>query len=194
MQYTKNKFTSLEGKILVASPRLEDRFFEKSLIYIFMHDENGALGIILNQVIGSVSNQELLKLLDKTIDRITDSKSPIVFGGPVNTEKIIALSINKEQEKNFSHLQSITLHTDIQSFIKDCILKNTTSKFLLARGVSAWDSGQLEDEITQNTWFISNPNVDLIFSQQIEDKWSSVIESMGLLKNSAYIAPYTGNA
>ena len=194
MQHMKNKFASLEGKILVASPRLEDRFFEKSLIYIFMHDENGALGVILNQVIGSVSNQELLKLLDKTIDRITDSKSPIVFGGPVNTEKIIALSINKEQEKNFSHLQSITLHTDIQSFIKDCILKNTTSKFLLARGVSAWDSGQLEDEITQNTWFISNPNVDLIFSQQIEDKWSSVIESMGLLKNSAYIAPYTGNA
>ena len=194
MQYTKNKFTSLEGKILVASPRLEDRFFEKSLIYIFMHDENGALGIILNQVIGSVSNQELLKLLDKTTVRITDSKSPIVFGGPVNTEKVIALSINKEQEKNFSHLQSITLHTDIQDFIKDCILKNTTSKFLLVRGVSAWDSGQLEDEIAQNTWFISNPNIDLIFSQQIKDKWSSVIKSMGLLKNSAYIAPYTGNA
>ena len=63
----KHKFNSLEGKILVASPRLEDRFFEKSLIYIFMHDKNGALGVILNHEIGSVSNHELLKLFDKKV-------------------------------------------------------------------------------------------------------------------------------
>ena len=190
----KHKFASLEGKMLVASPRLEDRFFQKSLIYIFMHDENGALGIILNQVIGSISNKELLKLLNKSADKVINNKFPIVFGGPVNTEKVIALSLSKKQEKNFSHLQSITLHTDIQNFVKDCILKNTTSQFLLARGISAWDSGQLEDEITQNAWFISNPNIDLIFSQKIKDKWSSVIEDLGLLKNSVYIAPYSGNA
>ncbi len=189
-----NKFNSLEGKMLVASPRLEDHFFEKSLIYIFMHDENGALGVILNHIIGSVSNHKLLKLLDGNTTKMKNKKLPIVFGGPVNTEKVIALSINKEQEKNFSHLQSLTLHTDIQNFIKNCVMANVASKFLLARGISAWGSGQLEHEIAQNTWFISHPDIDLIFSQKIKDKWSSVIESLGLLKNSAYIAPYTGNA
>ena len=190
----KSKFTSLEGKVLVASPGLEDGFFRKSLIYLFMHDENGALGIIFNHIIGSISNQELLKLLDKKTDKIASSNLPIVFGGPVNTEKVIAFSINKEQEKNFSHLQSITLHTDIQNFIKNYILKNVTSKVLFAKGISTWDSGQLEHEIDQNTWFISDPNIDLIFSQEIKDKWTSAIESLGLLKNPAYIAPYTGNA
>lgn len=189
-----NKFNSLEGKMLVASPRLEDHFFEKSLIYIFMHDENGALGVILNHIIGSVSNHKLLKLLDGNTTKMKNKKLPIVFGGPVNTEKVIALSINKEQEKNFSHLQSLTLHTDIQNFIKNCVMANVASKFLLARGISAWGSGQLEHEIAQNTWFISHPDIDLIFSQKIKDKWSSVIESLGLFKNSAYIAPYTGNA
>ena len=185
----KHKFNSLEGKILVASPKLGDRFFEKSLIYIFMHDKNGALGVILNHEIGSVSNHELLKLFDKNVEKV----KPIVFGGPVNSERIIALSIDKQQEKQFSTLQSIVLHTDIQNFVKNFIIKNNKAKFLLARGVSAWDSSQLENEIAENSWFIIQPKLDLIFSHEMKNKWSFAIEELGI-KNSAYIAPYSGNA
>jgi len=108
----KHKFSSLEGKILIASPKLEDGFFEKSLIYIFMHDKNGALGVILNYDIGSVSNHELLNLFDKHSNKVEIEKLPIVFGGPVNTERIIALSIDKKQEKKLNSLKSIVLHTD----------------------------------------------------------------------------------
>ena len=189
----KHKFSSLEGKILMASPRLEDRFFEKSLIYIFMHDKNGAFGVILNHEIGSVSNHELLKLFDKNINKVKVERLPIVFGGPVNTERIIALSIDKQREKQFSSLQSIVLHTDIQNFVKNFIIKNNKSKFLLARGISAWDSSQLEDEIAENSWFIIQPNIDLIFSHEMKNKWSFAIEELGI-KNSTHIAPYSGNA
>jgi putative transcriptional regulator len=188
-----NKFTSLEGKILVASPTLEDKFFEKSLIYIFMHDKNGALGVILNHTIGSVSNHELLKLLDKSTNKVRNKKLPIVFGGPVNTERMIALSIDQEQEKNFSNFQSVTLHTDIQNFVKDYVVKNSKSKFLLARGISAWDSTQLEDEIAENSWFVVQPKLDLIFSQKIKDKWASMIRELGV-EEPVYIVPYTGHA
>jgi putative transcriptional regulator len=189
----KHKFNSLEGKILVASPKLGDRFFEKSLIYIFMHDKNGALGVILNHEIGSVSNHELLKLFDKNVEKVKIEKLPIVFGGPVNSERIIALSIDKQQEKQFNTLQSIVLHTDIQNFVKNFIIKNNKAKFLLARGVSAWDSSQLENEIEENSWFIIQPKLDLIFSHEMKNKWSFAIEELGI-KNFAYIAPYSGNA
>ena len=189
----KHKFSSLEGKILMASPRLEDRFFEKALIYIFMHDQNGAFGVILNHEIGSVSNHELLKLFDKNTNKIKIERLPIVFGGPVNTERIIALSIDKQQEKQFSSMQSIVLHTDIQNFVKNFIIKNDKSRFLLARGISAWSSNQLEDEIEENSWFIIQPNIDLIFSHDMKNKWSFAIEELGI-KNSTYIAPYSGNA
>jgi putative transcriptional regulator len=189
----KTNFNSLEGKILIASPKLEDRFFEKSLIYIFMHDRNGVLGVILNHEIGSVSNHELLKLFDKNIDKIKDEKLPIVFGGPVDTERIIALSIDKKQEQQFSSLQSIVLHTDIQKFVKNFIIKSNKSKFLLARGISAWDSNQLEDEIAENSWFIIQPKMELIFSHEIKNKWLFAIEQLGI-KDSSFIAPYSGNA
>jgi putative transcriptional regulator len=85
------------------------------------------------------------------------------------------------------------LHTDIQNFVKNFIIKNDKSKFLLARGISAWDSSQLEDEIAENSWFIIQPNIDLIFSHEMKNKWSFAIEELGI-KNSTYIAPYSGNA
>lgn len=189
----KHKFSSLEGKILIASPKLEDRFFEKSLIYIFMHDKNGALGVILNHEIGSVSNHELLKLFDKSTDKVKFEKLPIVFGGPVNSERIIVLSIDAQQEKQFSSLQSIVLHTDIQSFVKNFTIKNNKLKFLLARGISAWNSSQLENEIAENSWFVIQAKVDLIFSHEMKNKWSFAIEELGI-KDSMYIVPYSGNA
>jgi putative transcriptional regulator len=189
----KNKLCSLEGNILVASPSLEDKFFEKSLIYVFMHDSNGALGVILNQTIGSISNHDLIKLINKKVDNVKAKKMPILFGGPINTEKIIALSINKQQEKKFSQLNAITLHTDMQNFVKDFVVNNNSSKILLARGISAWNANQLEAEIEENSWFIMEPDINVIFSQQHKKKWSSSIEKIGI-KNSIYVAPYSGHA
>ena len=176
----KHKFSSLEGKILMASPRLEDRFFEKALIYIFMHDKNGAFGVILNHEIGSVSNHELLKLFDKNTNKVKIERLPIVFGGPVNTERIIALSIDKQREKQFSSMQSIVLHTDIQNFVKKFIIKNDKSKFLLARGISAWSSNQLEDEISGNSWLVSSGN-DLrnLINDQIDGYWKNHMLGLG---------------
>jgi putative transcriptional regulator len=191
---SQNKFNSLEGKILVASPKLKDTFFKKALLYIFMHDEKCALGMIFNHKIGTVSTDELLKLLDKKdAAKLKCKDLPIMFGGPINTEKIIALSISKEQEKFFSVSQSITLHSDIESFIRNCMMKSTTSKFLLVRGFSAWGANQLENELAENSWFITQPSLDLLFSQKTKDKWASVIAKLGL-EDHLYIVPYTGNA
>lgn len=189
----KYKFSSLEGKILIASPSLEDRFFEKSLIYIFMHDKNGALGVILNHKIGSVSNHELLSLFDKNLDTVKTQKLPLVFGGPVNTERIIALSIDKHKEKNCNLMKCIVLHTDIHNFVNNFIITNNKSKFLLVRGISAWESSQLEEEIEENSWFIMQPKIDLIFSHKIKNKWSFAIAELGI-KDLKFISPYSGNA
>ena len=141
----------------------------------------------------SIVNYTCIQIILKNINKVKAERLPIVFGGPVNTERIIALSIDKQREKQFISLQSIVLHTDIQNFVKNFIIKNNKSKFLLARGISAWDSSQLEDEIAENSWFIIQPNIYLIFSHEMKNKWSFAIEELGI-KNSTYIAPYSGNA
>lgn len=200
------KFFSLEGKILVASPNLGDGNFERTLIYICMHDINGAIGVILNQSIGNISEADLLKYVHATskakaagediIDikkSIKDKKFPILFGGPLYTDKIVVLSMNKAQEKDFDLQQSLTLYTDVKLFLDEYITKKKPKKLLFAKGIAAWDSNQLETELMENSWFVVPPSVDLLFSQKSKNKWDSVIKQLGL-HNPHNLVSYIGHA
>ncbi len=192
----KNAFHSLEGKILVASPNIGDSFFEKSLIYIFLHDKNGALGVVLNHKIGAVPAQELTKLSNKKQLKGQDEHCynlPIILGGPVNTDRIIAFSVTASQEQGFGNYQSLTLHTDIDNFVKEYLNNGKSTKFLLAKGISAWGSSQLEGEIASNSWFVIPPQLNLIFSQDIHNKWENVIKELGI-QDFRFVSPYQGNA
>ena len=190
----KSNYYSFEGKILIASPKIRDRFFEKSLIYIFMHDKNGVLGIILNYEIGMISNHELLRSCNKNIKNTKHHKLPIMFGGPVDADKIIALSVKNKGTAYSGHLYTTVLHTNIHNFIKNIIIKQDgRARFLLVRGISAWSTHQLESEIDGNSWFIIHPTIDLIFSNKIQNKWDFAIKSLGI-ENPFFIAPYVGVA
>ncbi len=192
-----NDFKSLEGKLLAASPHLEDPYFERTLIYMCAHDVTGAIGVMINQQIGTISLKDFLKNHNNnSLDLLNlDKKFPILFGGPINTERTIAISINKQQEKAFSNTNNkVTLHTDINKFSKDIASKKLKpSKLLLIKGISAWESKQLEEEISENQWFIADPSLELLFSQRIRHKWDMVIKDLGV-SNFSNLVQYSGNA
>lgn len=188
-------FKSLEGKMLVASPHMSDPFFEKSLVYICAHDENGIIGLIINQQIGTVSIVDMLKNSGNNKKLKTlNKKYPVLFGGPVNSDLIVALSLTKTQEVSFNEHRRADMHADAGSFLQDVLRgKNKPSKLILAKGVSAWDADQLESEISDNAWFIIDPSLSLLFSQRIKRKWDSVIKELGV-NNLNYLVHYSGNA
>lgn len=186
-------FKSMEGKFLVASPYLGDSYFEKSIIYVFAHDKNGALGVIINQKIGTIGMQDLYNLVNIKSKTRSSKKLPVLFGGPLNTEKIIALSLNKTQENLPQGNQMLNLHTDMTKFIKNVISQKEYSKFLLIKGISAWDASQLEDEIFENSWFIMPAKLDILFSQKIKYKWNAVIKELGL-SDFNHLVSYSGEA
>lgn len=200
------KFFSLEGKVLVASPNLGDDNFERTLIYICIHDKNGAIGVILNQCIGNISETDLLQHIHpmgkvdvaasnkiEHIKALKEKKFPILFGGPLYTDKIVVLSMNKAQEKVFAQQQSLTLYTDVKLFLDEYITSKKPKKLLFAKGIAAWESNQLESELMENSWFVVPPSVDLLFSQKSKTKWNSVIKELGFhtLHN---LVGYSGNA
>ena len=136
---------SLEGKLLVASPHNEDPYFSKSIIYICAHDESGAIGLIVNQKIGIVSSKDLFLGAMKSNDMPKNKSIPLMFGGPVNTDMLLILSKKKDDERSLI-TQSFIVHTDIIAFLQDQEdKKNDMEKFILTKGVSAWDSHQLEE-------------------------------------------------
>jgi len=190
-----SKFNSLIGKILIASPNLKDsKFFERSVIYIFMHNENGAFGVILNQKIDEVGNNQLSTIFNQIYNKkvllnpkVMKNKSiPVMLGGPVNTQFYMALSTSKINK-------CLTLYLNIKVFIDDYLEKDNISNCFLIKGMSAWEAGQIEEEIQCNEWFVKDPDVKTIFSKQPEKKWSEHVKELGLTKG-LFIASYTGNA
>lgn len=183
---------SLEGKILIASPHLEDPYFSRTIVYICAHDETGAVGVIVNHRLGMLSLHDLMLFQDVKTG-LDKKKFPLLFGGPVNTDMLIALSM-KGTTPLKRKSQDITIHMDVQKFFKDRAKKKTLSqKFFLVKGVSAWDSQQLEEEIADNYWFVLPATAEMIFSGKGKDNWPDLIKKLGILKSYELVS-YSGNA
>lgn len=191
--YRENHSESLEGKVLIASPHLDDPYFNKAIIYICAHDSSGAIGVMINHKMGMVSYDDFLFSDEKARLQnnkfLKNKKFPLMFGGPVNTDMLIALSFNKDEDKTDSPI----VHTDIVAFLKKLSNAKQLSKVILAKGVSAWDSQQLEEEIAENAWLVTQLSTEMIFSQKPKDKWGYLIKGMGILKPYELVQ-YSGNS
>ena len=187
-------FKSLEGKVLIASPHLQDTYFGRSLIYVCAHDITGAVGVIINNHIGTASIEEILKHANVTHSpKKRRDKLPIMFGGPVNSDKIVILSKEIVGNAAFINNHHIGIHTDIVGFLKDFSNGKNKGKFVIVKGVAAWESNQLESEIKDNSWFISDLSVDILFSKASVNKWETVIKKMGI-QNVTNFVHYSGTA
>ncbi|MDZ5761415.1 YqgE/AlgH family protein [Lyticum sinuosum] len=99
----------LEGKILVASPHLEDPFFEKTLVYVCAYDSSGiVIGVILNHAIGTVSPLDILNRKQISLHNDNDliDEYPLLLGGPSNNDKIVGLdfsNLNRKVKKIENH-------------------------------------------------------------------------------------------
>lgn len=184
---------SLEGKLLVASPHIEDPYFSKSIIYVCAHDESGAIGLIVNQKIGTVSSKDLFLGVMKAHEMPKSRNIPLMFGGPINTDMLLILSKKKDDEKSLI-TQSFTVHTDIIAFLQHQEnKKNEMEKFILTKGVSAWDSQQLEEEVESNDWLVVEPTTDLVFPSGRMNTWKVIIKNIGIIKPHKLVH-YSGSA
>lgn len=192
--YEEESNKSLEGKLLVASPHLDDPYFGKALIYVCAHDASGAIGVVINQRIGMISYNDFMfnNERSKISSTMKQKKFPLMFGGPVNTDILIALSLKNKDSNTSLQNSDIAVQTDINKFFKDLIKKNKATKFLLVKGVSVWDKQQLEEEIEENTWFVTDATPDMIFSQKPKDKWAFNMKKLGII-NHYELVHYSGN-
>ena len=190
------QYESLEGKLLVASPHLEDPYFSRTIIYLCAHDESGAVGIIVNQKIGTISSKDLVFTGQKPEKPLKHKRLPLMFGGPTNSDMLLILSKKKDDEKSLI-TQSFIVHTDIFGFLEDEQNKKNNldkNKFILAKGVAAWESQQLEEEVESNDWLVVEPTLDLVFSNKRGDTtWNKIIKSIGIVKPHELVH-YSGSA
>ena len=182
----------LAGQILIAMPAMEDPRFQRSVIYVCAHTEKGAMGIVINKRLPTLTFAELLEQLD--IETTGQTRSlPIHFGGPVDTGRGFVLhSLDYGvQEATLSVAGSIGLTATVD-ILKALARGQGPNKALLALGYAGWEAGQLEDEIRANGWLTAAANEALLFGDDIEVKWQRAIGALGI--DLSMLSSASGNA
>ena len=177
----------LEGQLLVAMPRMTDRRFARSVIYLCAHSEDGAMGLILNQRASNISAPDLLERLGIDTRSGDDEVSnevlalPIQVGGPVEMGRGFVLhSADYSSEDSTLNIEGDICLTATVDILKAIAEGRGPNRALLALGYSGWSPGQLESEIQANGWLHCPPDPDLIFGDDLENKYSRAMAKIGI--------------
>lgn len=170
---------NLTNHFLIAMPGLSDPFFARTVTYLCQHNEEGALGIIINRpselTLKDVMSQMSLELDDEAL-----GESPVYFGGPVHPDRGFVLH-EPTHEWSSTLKVSDTLSLTTSRDILEAISRGEgPHNMLLALGYAGWGKGQLEEEIVQNSWLNAEADQSIIFDHPATRRWKAAAELMGI--------------
>jgi putative transcriptional regulator len=172
--------TSLAGQLLVAMPQMGDPRFARSVIYLCTHSgDAGAMGLVINKVLGSLSLAELFVQLE--IEPFRDAKNrPVHFGGPVEPGRGFVLhtaDYREEATLAVSGNIAITATLDIMRAIGR---GQGPRQSLFALGYAGWAPGQLDAEIQANGWLSVAADETIVFDPDHDGKWQRALGKLGI--------------
>ena len=171
--------TRLANHFLIAMPNLEDGNFSQSVTYICEHDENGALGITINKP-SEICLAEILSQLQ--INALSDhvKNQTILSGGPVQVDRGFILHTppgNWDSSLQVTENIAVTTSQDIMQAIAN---GEGPSRSLIALGYAGWGPGQLEYEISENSWLSCPATEEILFDVPIEKRWKAAALLLGI--------------
>ena len=169
----------LTHHFLIAMPNMVDPYFAKSLTYICEHNEQGALGVVVNRPI-DLSLQSLFERINIALEPCELYDTPVYFGGPVQTDRGFVLHQPVgEWHSTLTVRDSVGLTTSKD--ILEAVGKGMgPAKMLVSLGYSGWAAGQLEHELGQNAWLSVAASEPIIFDLPDEQKLPAAMQLLGV--------------
>jgi putative transcriptional regulator len=170
---------SLTNHFLIAMPNLADANFARSVTLICEHTEEGSMGIMINRLtdlhLGDIFSQ-----LGITPDKARHADTAVFLGGPVqNNRGFVLHEPLGEWESTLSVTDKFGVSTSRD--ILEAIAENRgPEKFIVALGYAGWGAGQLEHEITENSWLSGPANREIIFELPVEQRWKAAASLVGV--------------
>jgi putative transcriptional regulator len=160
------------GRLLISEPLSQDLFFTRSIVLLTEYSEEGSFGFVLNKL----SEYNLSKLFEEDF-----TFNPIVnYGGPVGTETVHFLHTMGDIIENSRQITDNLFWGGNFDIVKDMAklgaLNDKEIRFFI--GYSGWAPKQLEDELKQNLWLISESNNDIIFNTRSKDDWKNILTKL----------------
>ena len=169
----------LSGQMIIAMPRMRDPRFARSVIYICAHNADGAMGLVVNRLIGSLTYSELLQQLGIDSEEAPSDRK-VHFGGPVETSRGFVLhSTDKLEESSLVVDDGVAL-TSTTDILKSIVSGGGPEQSLLALGYAGWGPGQLDAEIQANAWLHVPADAALLFDIDIDSKWERAMAKIGV--------------
>ena len=167
----------MNQQLLIALPDMQDPRFEKAVILICEHNDEGAMGLLLNRKMQNFDTQQVFA--DLSLNQPLDNKT-IMDGGPLNKNCGFILHNNNQVYKSSVKVtDSLTLTTS-NDLLEQISLDQFTSDWQFYLGYSGWSKGQLENEIAENTWLTCPIDINLIFNTPSEELWKKSLSKIGI--------------
>ena len=170
---------SLTGQLLVAMPQMTDPRFARSVVYVCAHsEEEGAMGLVVNKLLASLTMDELythLKLEPRAL-----GTRPVHFGGPVEPGRGFVLHSADYREDATLVVDERFAVTATLDILRAIGRGDGPHRSLLALGYAGWAPGQLDAEIHANGWLSVAADSELVFDDDFDDKWQRALAKLGI--------------
>ncbi|HVG82767.1 MAG TPA: YqgE/AlgH family protein [Methylomirabilota bacterium] len=167
------------GQLLVAMPQMQDPRFAKSVIYLCAHTPEGAMGLVLNKLVDSITFPDLLEQLSIE-PAISGDEIRVHFGGPVESGRGFVLHTADYQREGTLPINSGIALTATVDILRDMARGAGPRQTLLALGYAGWGPGQLDAEIQANGWLQVPADEQLVFGQNLDAKWELAMAKLGI--------------
>ena len=187
---------NLTHHFLIAMPGLEDEDFSKSVVYMCEHSDRGALGLIINKP-SDINLQRLFEKVELPLQRDDLTLSPVFHGGRVQTERGFVLHESMLPGEESVYASTMTIPGGLEMTTSKDVLEalatgNGPRKIFVSLGYSSWGQGQLESEISDNSWLTVAADPAVIFDTPVAERYDKALLLLGL--QSWMLSPDVGHA
>jgi putative transcriptional regulator len=182
---------NLTHHFLIAMPSMADPHFARSLTYVCEHNDQGALGVVINRPTDRTL-RALFDSLSLTLKNKEVADLPVYFGGPVQTDRGFVLHFPPGNWGATLRVRDAIGLTTSKDILEAVGRGEGPSKMLVTLGYAGWSPGQIEEEITQNAWLTVEADDAIIFDLPAEERLPAAMELLGI--DFARLADVAGHA
>jgi putative transcriptional regulator len=175
---------NLTNHFLIAMPGLSDELFGRSVVFMCEHSERGALGLVINKP-SDILLPRLFEKVDLPMGRDDLLEHPVFQGGPVQTERGFVLHEAVSGEGESVYASTLSIPGGLEMTTSKDVLEAMASgagprRVFVSLGYASWGQGQLESEITENSWLTVEADPNLIFDAPVAERYERAMGLLGL--------------
>ncbi len=189
----------MKPSLLIASPQMKDPFFERTVVLVWQHDSEGAIGVIVNRTLEECAERglvaptaplflpDVLVVEDDSVDLTSYADSTVGWGGPVDTDSgTIVARAPLEPDEGWSLSEELGVTRSQDALLR---LARAGARLQLCLGYAGWGPGQLDREIEEGSWLFTDLDPGLVFDVPNDERYDRAFAALGVKKEWVWMVP-----